>query len=70
VATAKRKRDERSLKTGKSAAAQAHAQTRRPPTTSATRNLLAKALQQAEDSTEERQAFSLYLKALHDVHAK
>jgi hypothetical protein len=68
VATAKRKRDERSLKTGKPARAQA--QTQRPATASTTRDLLAKTLQQAQNSTEERQAFSLYLKALHDVHAK
>jgi hypothetical protein len=60
-------RQERSLKRGKPTAAQAQAQTRRARTT---RDLLAKALQQAENSTEERQALSLYLKAMHDVHAK
>ena len=35
-----------------------------------TRQLLAEALEQPEGSVEERQAFSQYLKALHDVHAK
>ena len=49
------------------AGASSNSKTTHPGTT---RDLLAKALQQPENSIEERQAFSLYLKALHDVHAK
>jgi hypothetical protein len=53
------------------ASASAHAPKRQKSNSpSKTRQLLAEALEQPEGSGEERQAFSLYLKALHDVHAK